>query len=206
MLIKKSSALEAEYYKLVLLLLLIWRLVNAYYFRDDGYYFRDIGLLLKHPFGGGDTPITLVGAPSETKIYAFGFENTMSPSAPLGKPRAPSELKTSALRVENLAFGSEKFYCSLRLSCQKRESHLNVRVLHTLWKFLHIVEGLLWYVVRICTSAICSYLDILRIYKNLRLRLAKSLLFFEIYSQFCFFVIYYYLYFKASMIFVLVLK
>lgn len=172
--------MEAEYK--LLLILLIWRLVNGYYFRDDGYYFkrvddyyfRDIGLLLKHPFGGEDTPITLVGAPSETKIYAFGFENTMSPSAPLGKPKAPSELKTSALRVENLAFGSEKFYCSLRLSCQKRESHPNVRVLHTLRKFLHIVEGLLWYVVRICTSAICSYLDILRIYKNLRLRLNKN--------------------------------
>ena len=178
MITKKSSAMEAEYK----FLLLIWRLVNGYYFRDDGYYFkrvddyyfRDIGLLLKHPFGGEDTPITLVGAPSETKIYAFGFENTMSPSAPLSKLRAPSELKTSALRVENLAFGSEKFYCSLRLSCQKRESHPNVRVLHTLRKFLHIVEGLLWYVVRICTSAICSYLDILRIYKNLRLRLNKN--------------------------------
>ena len=172
--------MEAEYK--LLLILLIWRLVNGYYFRDDGYYFkrvddyyfRDIGLLLKHPFGGEDTPITLVGAPSETKIYAFGFENTMSPSAPLGKPRAPSELKTSALRVENLAFGYEKFHCSLRLSCQKRKSYPNVRVLHTLRKFLHIVEGLLWYVVRICTSAICSYLDILRIYKNLRLRLNKN--------------------------------
>lgn len=164
--------MEAEYK--LLFLLLIWRLVNGYYFRDDDYYFRDIGLLLKHPFGGEDTPITLVGAPSETKIFAFGYENTMSPSAPLGKPRAPSELKTSALRVENLAFGSEKFHCSLRLSCQKRESHPNVRVLHTLRKFLHIVEGLLWYVVRICTSAICSYLDILRIYKNLRLRLNKN--------------------------------
>ena len=140
--------MEAEY-KLLLSLLLIWRLVNAYYFRDDGYYFsvvvyyfkRDIGLLLKHPFGGGDTPITLVGAPSETKIYAFGYENTMPPSASLGKPRAPSELKTSALRAENVAFGSEKFYCSLRLSCRKRESHLNVRVLPTLRKSLHIVEG-----------------------------------------------------------------
>ena len=141
--------MEAEY-KLILSLLLIWRLVNAYYFkRDDGYYFsvvvyyfkRDIGLLLKHPFGGGDTPITLVGAPSETKIYAFGYENTMPPSASLGKPRAPSELKTSALRAENVAFGSEKFYCSLRLSCRKRESHLNVRVLPTLRKSLHIVEG-----------------------------------------------------------------
>ena len=177
--------MEAEY-KLFLFLLLIWRLVNAYYFsgvvyyfkRDDGYYFRDIGLLLKHPFGGGDTPITLVGAPSETKIYAFGYENTMPPSASLGKPRAPSELKTSALRAENLAFGSEKFHCSLRLSCRKRESHLNVRVLHILRKSLHIVEGLLWYVVRICTSAICSYLDILRIYKNLRLRLNKNLIVF----------------------------
>lgn len=116
MIVKKSSAMEAEYK--LLFLLLIWRLVNGYYFkRVDDYYFRDIGLLLKHPFGGGDTPITLVGAPSETKIYAFGFENTMSPSAPLGKPRAPSELKTSALRAENIAFGSEKFYCSLRLSC-----------------------------------------------------------------------------------------
>ena len=143
MITKKSSAMEAEY-KLFLFLLLIWRLVNAYYFRDDGYYFRrvddyyfrDISLLLKHPFGGGDTPITLVGAPSETKIYAFGYENTMPPSASLGKPRAPSELKTSALRAENVAFGSEKFYCSLRLSCRKRESHLNVRVLHILRKSL----------------------------------------------------------------------
>ena len=148
MITKKSSAMEAEY-KLFLFLLLIWRLVNAYYFRDDGYYFkrvdgyyfRDISLLLKHPFGGGDTPITLVGAPSETKIYAFGYENTMPPSASLGKPRAPSELKTSALRAENVAFGLEKFYCSLRLSCRKRESHLNVRVLSTLRKSLHIVEG-----------------------------------------------------------------
>lgn len=181
--------MKAEY-KLLLSLLLIWRLVNDYYFRDDGYsfsvvvyyfkrvddyYFRDVGLLLKYPFGGGDTPITLMGAPSETKIYAFGYENTMPPSASLGKPRAPSELKTSALRAENVAFGSEKFHCSLRLSCQKRESPPNVRVLHILRKSLHIVEGLLWYVVRICTSAICSYLDILRIYKNLRLRLKQKL-------------------------------
>ena len=123
MITKKSSAMEAEY-KLFLFLLLIWRLVNAYYFRDDGYYFkrvdgyyfRDISLLLKHPFGGGDTPITLVGAPSETKIYAFGYENTMPPSASLGKPRAPSELKTSALRLRKILLFFEAFLPKTRVS------------------------------------------------------------------------------------------
>ena len=205
MLIKKYSALEAEYYKLVLLLLLIWRLVNAYYFRDDDYYFRDVGLLLKHPFGGGDTPITLVGAPSETKIYAFGYENTMPPSASLGKPRAPSELKTSALRAENVAFGSEKFYCSLRLSCRKRESHLNVRVLSTLRKSLHIVEGCcgtLYGYVRVPYVVIWISFGYIKIYA---FGLTKIYCFLRFILNFVF-IIHYYLYFKASMIFVLVLK
>ena len=111
---RTSSLLQEAEIKLVLLLLMMLLMLLLLFV--DGYYFREVGLLLC-PFGEGNLPIITGRPPSERKIYAFGYENGPTPSASLGKPRAPSELKTSAsFGEENLRLRlSKSFYCSLRL-------------------------------------------------------------------------------------------
>lgn len=110
---KISSLLQEAEIKLVLLLLSLLSILLLFFV--DYYYFKDVVLLL-YPFGEGNLPIITGRPPSERKIYAFGYENGLTPSASLGKPRAPSELKTSAsFGGENLRLRlSKSSYCSLR--------------------------------------------------------------------------------------------